>query len=57
MKTKYFPKTIKGYISRLETLDEAVDWLKGYDKLSKLKKEVLIDVRSHIAEVIDTFKY
>ena len=51
-----FPKTIKGYISKVNILDHWVEDLKGFDSLSEDIKDELMNFRSQVAELIDTYK-
>lgn len=56
MKNK-FPKTVKGYLSRVKSLDDSPELLKDYDKLNEYQKDVLKDMRSQVAECIDSLTY
>jgi len=49
-----FPKTLKGYLSKLRALDGSVKFLRGWDSLNEGEREALKEVRASIAEV--TFK-
>jgi hypothetical protein len=48
-----FPKTVKGYLSKLKELDDSPGLLNDFDNLSEYQQEVLSDVRAYIASAID----